>query len=168
MFPGVGNVYYHPRAVINVSLGMIESEPEKFRVRHVPGSHFVVKNIETGMCMRFSLKNGLYISEVDVAALSGSMGKNISNDIDTYVLATIETVAKNESAHTARDVARAKAVLPLIQALGYPSRKSLTKMLNAKSITNCPVTVADVNRFLSDIRRNRGGHQRKDREETTR
>ena len=35
VFPGVGTVYYHPRAVINVlSLGMIESEPEKFCVRH--------------------------------------------------------------------------------------------------------------------------------------
>ena len=100
------------------------------------------------MVMKFGLRNGLYVSEVDTTALCGSIGKNISSDIGAYVLATIDTVAKNESAHTARDVARTKTVLPLIQALlGYPSRKSLTKMLNAKAINNCPVTVADVNRF---------------------
>ena len=90
-------------------------------MRHVPGSHFLVKNKETGMCMKFGLRNGLYVSEVDAAALCGSIGKNISSDIGAYVLATIDTVAKNESAHTARDVARTKTVLPLIQALGYPS-----------------------------------------------
>ena len=45
VFPGIGDVYYHPRAVINVlSLGMIEAEPDKFSVKHVPGSHFLVKN----------------------------------------------------------------------------------------------------------------------------
>ena len=74
VFPGVGTVYYHPRAVINVlSLGTIESEPKRFHVRHVPGSHFLVKNKETGMCMKFGLRNGLYVSEVDAAALCGSM-----------------------------------------------------------------------------------------------
>ena len=69
------------------------------------------------MCMKFGLRNGLYVSEVDAAALCGSIGKNISSDIGGYILATIDTVAKNESARTARDVARAKTVLPLIQAL---------------------------------------------------
>ena len=76
-----------------------------------------------------------------------SFSKSINGDVTPYVLASIQTVVKNEKAHTNRDVARAKAVLPLIQALGYPSRKDLRKMINAKSIANCPVTVADVDRF---------------------
>ena len=63
------------------------------------------------------------------------------------MLGTIETVEKNEKAHARRDVTRAKAVLPLIQALGYSSHRDLKKMIRTKSTTNCPVTVADVDRF---------------------
>ena len=70
-FPGVGKVYYHPTAVINVlSFGLIDSDKKNFDVTHVKGSHFLV---------------------------------------------------------TGRDVTRAKSVLPLIQTLGYPSRKDLKK-----------------------------------------
>ena len=109
VFPGIGNVYYHPSAAINVlSLGMIEAEPEKFTVKHVPESNFSVKNRSTGKSMRFGLRNGLYVTEIDTVALCGSIGKNISDNISAYVLATINTVAKNDSAHTTRDVARAK------------------------------------------------------------
>ena len=74
------------------------------------------------------------------------MCKNTNCNITSYVLATIETVEKNEKAHTGRDGARAISVLPLIQALGCPSRKDLRKMINTKSISNCPVTLADVDR----------------------
>ena len=102
VFPDIGNVYYHPDAVINVlSLGMIESRPEKFRVKHVSGNHFLVTDKKTNKSMRFRLRNGFYVTEIDTAALYGSVGKNISNNISAYVLATIETVAKNELAHTA-------------------------------------------------------------------
>ena len=83
----------------------------------------------------------------DYALLYSSFSKRINGNVTPYVLASIQTVVKNEKGHMNRDVAHAKAVLPLIQALGYPSRKDLRKIINAKSIANCPVTVADMDRF---------------------
>ena len=97
--------------------------------------------------MKFERKDGLFVTHVDYGLLYSSFSKIINGDVTPYVLASVHTVVKNENAHTNRDVARAKAVLLLIQALGYPSGKDLRKMINAKSIANCDVPVADVDRF---------------------
>ena len=65
LFPGIGEVYYHPSAVINVlSLGMIEAQPKRFDVGHVQGSHFTVKNETNGKIMRLALKRGLFLATV--------------------------------------------------------------------------------------------------------
>ena len=144
---GVGEVYYHPNAVMNVlSLSKLEDD-DNLVIDYVPGKRFTTKNVTTGKMMRFERKYGLFVTHVDYGLLYSSFSKRINGNVTPYVSATIQTVVKKGKGHTYRDVARAKAVLPLIQALGYPSRKDLRKMINAKSIANCPVTLADVDRF---------------------
>ena len=113
----------------------------------------------------FRRKYEFFLVEVDAGALYSSVANSIGDDITNYVHATVETVVKNEAAYTTRDVARAKAVLPLIQAMGYPSRKDLNLMLKRRSINNCPVTLNDVDRFYKIYGGGRGGYQRKDQEE---
>ena len=140
-------MYYHQDAVINVlSLSKLEDD-ENLIIDYVPSKRFTVKNVTTGKTMKFERKYGLFVTHVDYGVLYSSFSKRINGNVTPYVLSTIQTVVKNEKAHTNRDVARTKAVLPLIQALGYPSRRDLRKIINAKSIANCPVTVADVDRF---------------------
>ena len=107
----------------------------------------MVKNKKSGKILKFELKRGLFLATFDAGRIYSSLCKIINTNITPYLLATIETVEKNEKAHATRDVTRAKAVLSLIQALGYPSHRDLKKMIQSKSIANCPVTVADVDRF---------------------
>ena len=145
-FPGYGPVYYHKEAIINVlSMGLLEYD-DKFNVTH-RSRCFTVKNLQSKKIMRFPLTKGIYVTRVDPGLLYSSFVKSNNGNVNAYVLATVTTVAKNEAAHPRRDVTKAKAVLPLIQALGYPSRKDLRKMIRLKSVGNCPVTVADVDRF---------------------
>ena len=147
-FPGIGEVYYHPSAVINVlSFCMLDGDRENFDVTHVKGSHFIVKNKKSGKIIKFVNDGGMYVAHMDAGKLHSSICKNTKYDITPYVLATIQTVEKNEKAHTVRDVTRAKSVLPLIQALWYTSRKDLKKILTSKSFANCPLTPADVECF---------------------
>ena len=146
IFPGYGPVYYHKEAIINVlSMGLLE-EDSRFEVTHRPKC-FTVKRAGSKRCLRFPLTNGIYVMKVDPGPLYSSYVNSNNENVNAYVLATVTTVAKNEAAHSRRDVTRAKAVLPLIQALGYPSRKDLKRMIRLKSIGNCPVTGADVDRF---------------------
>ena len=152
-FPGIGTVYYDPTCVVNIVSWTALEDSNKFVITHhgkgTSGgvSRFSVRNIETGKKLWFRRKYGVFVIEVDAGALYSSVANSISDDITNYVHATVETVVKNEAAYSARDVARAKAVLPLIQAMGYPSRKDLNLMLKRRSINNCPVTLSDVERF---------------------
>ena len=150
-FPGIGRVYYDPTCVVNILSWTQLENSKKFKITYHRGkeSSFSVLNMETGKKLVFRKRFGVFVLVVEAAALYSSLANSISDDITTYVLATVETVVKNEAAYTgtARDVTRAKAVLPLIQAMGYPSRKDLNLMLKRKSITNCPVTLNDVDRF---------------------
>ena len=106
-------------------MGLLEYD-ERFTVTH-RSRCFIVKNQQSKKIMRFPLTNGIYVTRVDPGPLYRSFVKSNNGNVDANVLATVATVAKNEAAHPRRDVTKAKAVLPLIQALGYPSRKDLKK-----------------------------------------
>ena len=81
-FPGIGEVYYHPSAVINVlSFGILDEDTENFDVTHVKGSHFIVKNKKTGKNIKFVNEGGIYVAHVDAGKLYSRMCKNTKYDI---------------------------------------------------------------------------------------
>lgn len=127
IFPGYSPVYYHKEAIINVlSIGLLE-EDSRFKVTHRPKC-FTVKRVGSKKCLHFPLTNGIYVMRVDPGPLYSSYVNSNSGNVNAYVLATVNTVTKNEAARSRRDAA---------QALGYPSRKDLKRMICLKSIGNC-------------------------------
>lgn len=126
-----GTVRYMPTAVANI-LSLAEIE-DRFDVQYIKGEAFVV-HINQNLSYRFERKNnGLFVC--DMSACSS-----------TNHIVAMQTVAHNESMFTKREVDAARRAKRFIQELGYPSVADAIRMIQTGSITNAPVTAADIYR----------------------
>jgi hypothetical protein len=69
-FPGIGEVYYDPNSVINVlSFDVLEDSPNFDVSYHKEGKYFSVKCVKSGKVLVFRKKFGIYVIQLDAAAL---------------------------------------------------------------------------------------------------
>ena len=81
--------------------------------------------------------NGLYIHECGTNGFS-----------------FIETVAGNKQGYSKRQINDAERVGELIKAIGNPSENDLKTLIRNNAITNCPVTIQDVEIYFKIYKKN--------------
>ena len=139
-FFGRFRVYYDPKSPANIlSLATLE-RIARVTYDSVRDPAFVA-TFPDGRIWRFErTDDGLFcFTTEDVNLLKPS--------VTDYCL--ISTVEQNESKFHRREVLAATKAGDLYRKLGWPSQQKLVKLIATNSIRNCPVTVADVNRFFT-------------------
>ncbi|MEN9849167.1 MAG: hypothetical protein RL368_1907, partial [Pseudomonadota bacterium] len=135
--PGYGQVYFSSDAITNVlSLARMS---EKFPVTFNSKEENALKVHTPDRIVKFVRnENNLYAKKL--TCLNEPDSEDEINDETCLV----ETVKKNESFYTTRQIARAKEAKNFIHSLGYPSAADIRNMIKMNSVKNCPITIEDI------------------------
>jgi hypothetical protein len=130
-FRDLGTVFYHPQAAANILSFSDMSKNNTATYSQLSNSFSLTT--PAGSVYKFEQNNGLY--ECDVTTNDSHMA--------------LVTVADQERMYTSRQVKSAQQARKLIRSLGYPSPRVVVDMINAGTLTNCPVTPQDISRAYS-------------------
>lgn len=132
ILPGYGEVWYNPDGIANIlSLSRMKG---RFHVTYDSGEG------NTFCACRDGRK--YYFQESD-KGLYYMVGNGFNRDKGgDFVM--VETVAGNRSKFSRHDYHQAELARRIQIATGQPSAKTLVKMINTKSIVNCPISERDV------------------------
>jgi hypothetical protein len=130
--PNYGMVWYHEAAITNIlSLSNVK---KKFKITYDSSEDNCFKVHIKNKVLKFTeLKNGLYAIK-----------------LKTIQAIFINTVQENMMKYSRRQIDRANKAKELYAIVGYPSIADFKNMIKFGLITNCPVTLEDIN-IATDI-----------------
>jgi len=134
-----GTVYYHPDCPTNI-LSFSDMHAKHFvDFDHSRNQKRIEVKLANGATRVFEFpeKNGLYVC---------NMREYRTNCCKTSSALVGATVAENEARYTKREVARARLARIYSKRLGYPSDKYFGEMLKRGVLTECPITLHDIER----------------------
>jgi hypothetical protein len=128
--PGYGTVWYDPRSIANIlSLSKVN---QKYHVRYDSSDGKFVLTKADGSVIHFvESSTGLFFFDTAM-----------KQEHDGCVF--VSTVADNKSGYTNEDYRKAVVARDLLLTLGRPSVQDFIRIVHNKLLTNCPVTVADI------------------------
>jgi hypothetical protein len=138
--PNFGPVWFNPESLANIlSLAAVRKVCRVTMDSAVSPSFHVHKR--DGTIMTFSeFSSGLYFHDTAKTPLTNS-------NINAYTL--LNTVSRNKSLFTRREIEGADKARTLYQQLGRPSERFFQKILSQRLINNCPITADDAKRALA-------------------
>ena len=135
---GVCRVDLNESSIANIlSLSEVESLGH-IRVTYKQGKHFIM-HLPGRETVRFVRKHGLYVADMSAWARGGH--GPVDAETTQCAMAHIDTDLKIKKSKSVRKAERAKE---LQENMGYPSYKTVNRMLKRGSIKDCPVEPEDL------------------------
>ena len=129
---GICRVDYNKKSIANIlSLSEVESLGH-IKVTYKQGMHFTM-HLPGRETVKFVRKHGLYVADMSRWA-RGGLGARVA-------MAHIDT---NLKVRKSRSVRRAEKAKELQENMGYPSYKTVNRMLKGDAIADCPVASEDL------------------------
>jgi hypothetical protein len=137
--PNFGPVWYHPDSVANILSMAAVSKTCRVTMDTQAESAILVHRNNKSVLRFVQCPSGLYYHNVDT-----------NNKIapQPYLFSFVNTVAKNKSLFTTREIKGADRARALQRRIGYPSQQQFENALKTNLITNCPITVDDAKRAV--------------------
>jgi hypothetical protein len=140
--PNFGTVWYNPASIANILSLAAVRKVCRVTMDTAIAAAFHVHKVDGSLMTFTEYHSGLYFH--DTSSLSTS--NNSSASITNYTL--VNTVAKNKSMFTRREIEGADKARELYRKVGYPAEKFFQTMLSKNLIHNCPITAEDAKRAL--------------------
>ena len=142
--PNFGTVWYNPSSIANILSLAAVRKVCRITMDTSVAAAFQVHKVDGSLMIFLEYHSGLYFHDTLAPHCTSNQS---SATITNYTL--VNTVAKNKSLFTRREIKGADQARELYRKIGYPSEKFFQNILSRNLIHNCPITAEDAKQALA-------------------